>query len=205
MKYVALTFTALLVLGFAAAPAQAGSFSLYGAYLDTEDLAESVGGGATWGIPLGSDALELELRATYFPDLTENFSSFVDDPGDDPGSFTNDISAVPVDIGVVYNFGAGAPLNFYLGGGGSYYFLDAERGEVDDEFGFYGVGGVEWTRPGSGFGLFAEAIFRNIEGTVKNEPQDFDDLDDIEFDNNFLERDLDVGGFGINAGIVWRF
>lgn len=194
-------WAAAAVLLLAGTPAFASDFAVFGSYLDTEDLEETVGGGVKAGF---GAAWQLELRATYFPDLTEDFESFADDPGDDPGDFTNDIEAIPLDVGVKYNFGADQPLNFYVGGGGTYFLLDAERGEIDDEVGFYGVVGVEFARSVGGVGFFAEAIYREVEATVNRDVDDFDDLDDIDF-NDLLERDLDVGGIGANAGIIWRF
>lgn len=196
-----LIWAAAAVCVLAGGPAFAGDFAVFGSYLDTEDLEETVGGGVKAGF---GDALQLELRATYLPDLTEDFESFVDDPGDDPGRFTNDIEAIPLDVGVKYSFGYDQPVNFYVGGGGTYFLLDAERGEVDDEVGFYGVGGIEIARSTGGFGFFAEVIYRDVEAVVDRDPQDFRDLDDIEFDR-IRKRDLDVGGLGANAGIIWRF
>lgn len=190
---------AVFVMG--TSPAFAADFAVFGSYLDTEDLEDTVGGGVKVGF---GDALQLELRGTYLPDLTEDFESFAADPGEDPGRFSNDIEAIPLDVGLKYSFGHDQPVNFYLGGGGTYFFLDAERGEIDDEAGFYGVGGIEFARATGGFGFFAEVIYRQVEATVDRDPEDFGDIDDIDF-TDLLERDLDVGGIGANAGIIWRF
>lgn len=200
--------TVFPILAFAlilwSAPAAAGDFALFGSYADTEDLEETVGGGVKVGIDLGATPLQLDLRATYLPDLTEDFESFVDDPGDDPGPFTNDIEAIPLDVGVTYDFGPRTGVTPYLGGGGTYFLLDAERGELDDEAGFYVVGGLEVNRRGGGVGFFAEALYREVEATVDHEPGEFDEIDDIDF-QDLDERDLDVGGFGVNAGLIWSF
>lgn len=196
-----LILTAVAVFLFGTGPAWASDFAVFGSYLDTEDLEETVGGGVKAGF---GDRFQLELRATYLPDLTEDFESFVDDPGDDPGRFTNDIEAIPLDVGVKYNFGAHQPVNVYVGGGGTYFLLDAERGEIDDEAGFYVTGGLEFARATGGVGFFAEAIYRSVEATVNRDPQDFDDIDDIDFED-IRERDLDVGGLGVNAGLIWRW
>lgn len=198
-KALILTAVAVFVLG--TAPAGAADFSVFGSYLDTGDVEDSVGGGVKAGF---GDRFQLELRATYFPDLTEDFESFVDDPGEDPGRFTNDIEAIPLDAGVKWNFGAAQQFNPYLGGGATYFLLDAERGEIDDEAGFYVSGGVEFTRPTGGMGFFAEAIYREVEATVERDPEDFEEIDDVEFEE-FRRADLDVGGIGVNAGLIWRF
>jgi len=195
-----LILNAVAVCLFATGPAWAGDFAVFGSYLDTEDLEDTVGGGVKAGF---GDRFQLELRATYLPDLTEDVSSFIDDPIDDPGPFTNDIEAIPLDVGFKANFGAGQPFNPYVGAGGTYFLLDAERGEVDDEVGFYVAGGLEFAREG-GVGFFAEAIYRDVEATVDHDPNDFCDLDDIDFDE-IDDRDLDEGGIGVNAGLIWRW
>lgn len=198
-KALFLTAAAVFVLG--TGPAWASDFALFGSYLDTEDLDQSVGGGVRAGF---GNRFQLDLRASYFPDLTEDFESFVDDPGTDPGRFENDVEAIPLDVGLKVNFNAEEGWNPYVGGGGTYWFLDHERGEVDDEAGFYLAGGVEFARPTGGVGFFGEVIYRDVEATVDRDPDDFEDLDDVDFER-IRQRDLDVGGVGVNAGLIWRF
>ena len=197
----ALILTAVAVVAFGTGPAWASDFALFGSYLDTEDLDQSVGGGVRAGF---GNRFQLDLRATYFPDLTEDFESFVDDPGTDPGRFQNDVEAIPVDVGLKLNFNPDEGWNPYVGGGATYWFLDTERGEIDDEAGFYLAGGIELARATGGVGFFGEVIYRDVEATVNRDPDAFDDLDDVEFDA-IRRRDLDVGGIGVNAGLIWRF
>jgi len=197
----ALILTAVAVVAFGTGPAWASDFALFGSYLDTEDLDQSVGGGVRAGF---GNRFQLDLRATYFPDLTEDFESFVDDPGTDPGRFQNDVEAIPVDVGLKLNFNPDEGWNPYVGGGATYWFLDTERGEIDDEAGFYLAGGIELARATGGVGFFGEVIYRDVEATVSRDPDAFDDLDDVEFDA-IRRRDLDVGGIGVNAGLIWRF
>jgi hypothetical protein len=197
----ALIFTAVAIFALGTGPAWAADFAVFGSYLDTEDLDQSVGGGVRAGF---GNRFQLDLRATYFPDLREDFESFVDDPGDDPGRFQNDVEAIPLEAGLKLNFNPEEGWNPYVGGGATYWFLDLERGEVDDEAGFYLAGGVEFARPTGGMGFFAEAIYRDVEATVNRDPDDFDDLDDVDFEA-IRQRDLDVGGIGVNAGLIWRF
>ena len=187
---------------FGTGPAWAGNFSLFGSWLDTDDLDESVGGGVATSFALGMEALELELRATYFPDLTENLGDFIDDPGFDR---ENDIEAIPLDIGLKYTFNPQVAVNPYISGGGTYFILDADRGELDDEVGYYLAGGLEWFRPAGNWGWFAEALWRDAEGTVERDPDDLEDIGDIGDIQELLEDDLDIGGFGVNAGVIWRW
>lgn len=196
----ALILAALGILLIGASPAWAGDFSIFGSYLDTQDLNDTVGGGIKAGFQVGNPNWEIELRGTYLPDLTEDLSSFVNNKP----KTSNDITAYPFDAGVKFNFAPGAGLNPYLGGGASYYFLAADRGQIDDEAGAYAVGGLEFGRPGGGTGFFAEAIYRNINAKIQHEPSDFDQADDVNF-VGFRNHDLNVGGFGLNAGIIWKF
>lgn len=197
----ALIFTAVAIFALGTGPAWAADFAVFGSYLDTEDLDQSVGGGVRAGF---GNRFQLDLRATYFPDLTEDFESFVDDPGTDPGRFQNDVEAIPLDVGLKLNFNPDEGWNPYVGGGATYWFLDTERGEIDDEAGFYLAGGIELARPTDGMGFFGEVIYRDVEATVNRDPDDFDDLDDVDFEA-IRQRDLDVGGIGVNAGLIWKF
>lgn len=40
--------------------------------------------------------------------------------------------------------------------------------------------------------------------SVNHDPDEFGDLDGVDFDE-LDQRDLDVGGFGVNAGLTWRW
>jgi hypothetical protein len=197
----ALILIAVAAVAFGGSAAAASDFAVFGSYLDTEDLDQSVGAGVRAGF---GNRFQLDLRASYFPDLREDFESFVDDPGTDPGRFQNDVEAIPLDAGLKLNFNPEEGWNPYVGGGATYWFLDLERGEVDDEAGFYLAGGIELARPTGGMGFFAEAIYREVEATVNRDPDDFDDLDDVDFEA-IRQRDLDVGGIGVNAGLIWKF
>ena len=90
----ALIFTAVAIFALGTGPAWAADFADFGSHLDTEDLDQSVGGGVRAGF---GNRFQLDLRATYspiFPELREDFESFVDDPGTDPGRFQNDVEAI---------------------------------------------------------------------------------------------------------------
>ena len=53
-----------------------------------------------------------------------------------------------------------------------------------------------------GIGFFAEALYRSTEATVTVEPDEFDELDDIEIDEDVA---IDLDGLSANAGIIWSF
>ncbi len=183
MKKIILSAVAALAL--MAAPAMATDFSVFGSYWDTKDADEALGGGAKFRF-----GRFVEVRGTYFSDVTADT---------DPESRDFEISAIPVEAGLVFNFAEDAPVSPYLGGGVGYYFLDTENFEIDDEVGFYAVAGLEFGRRGSGLGFMAEAIYRQMEGTVRDTegsglPDDFDE-----------DVDIQLEGMGVNAGLVWRF
>ncbi|MDX1996988.1 MAG: hypothetical protein SF066_04655 [Thermoanaerobaculia bacterium] len=196
-KKLAILLLAVLA-PLAATPAEAGSFALFGSYWDTEELAESAGAGARLGFSFPGDFARFELRGSYFPDLTEEFATVIEDRRVS-GDF--EIEAIPLEAGISLNFG-GEGVNPYLGAGASYFRLDSNIGEISDEVGYYGVAGLEFGRQGGGIGFFVEAIYRSIEGTVEVDPEDFEEIPDIEV---VQEVDLDLSGFGVNAGFVWRW
>lgn len=198
MRRASLIFAAAaLILAAGAVPASAGSFALFGSYWDTDAIGETAGGGIQFGIPLGGAGLELDFRGTYYPDLTEDFEGLIE--GDDTVEI--EVEAVPVDVGVSYYFG-NQNVQPYVGGGATYYILDIDRGELDDEYGFYGKGGILFGSGPNGANFFVEAMYRDVDGTVDSEPEDFDDLDDVDFVDNVT---LDLSGFSASIGVMWRF
>ncbi|MGH9382616.1 MAG: hypothetical protein ACRD2Z_18720 [Thermoanaerobaculia bacterium] len=173
---------AVLVAG---APALAGDLGLLGSYWDTDALGETAGGGVRYAI--GDAALRLELRGSYFPDLTEDFSELVDD-----GSGEIEVEAIVPEAGIAYNFAPGGSTQFYLGAGLSYYLLDATDFELDDEVGYYGVAGLNLGGRGDGPAFLVEVMYRSVEGTVEDE----DLVRDV---------DVDLSGPAANIGVLFRF
>jgi opacity protein-like surface antigen len=175
---------AIAALALIAGPAAATDFSLYGAYWDTQDMDEALGGGAK--LRLGK---YVELRGTYFSDVTADT---------DPERFDFEVSAIPLEAGVRFDFSDNEAFTPYVGGGAGYYLLDTTEGEIDDEVGFYAVLGAEFGRQGSGLGFMAEAIYRQMEATVTEDRDGFPD-------NIHDDVSLQLDGLGVNAGLVWRF
>ena len=172
MKRFATVLTVLLMS--AAVPAFAGSFGVYGSYWDSD--IESVYGG---GIRVGFNFLkwmELEFHGTYFTDMSE-----------EDGGVDVEVSTIPVDGGLRFNFLHDRSVNPYAGAGVTYWILDADEVEIDDEFGYYAEAGVEF---GKRTRFFAEAQWRILEANV---------------DDGIDDEDIDFDGFGINAGVNWRW
>lgn len=185
-----------LVLG--ATPAFAGGLSVYGTYWNTDAADEAAGAGVRLGIPLGR-VVQLDLGATYYEELVDRpFDAL----GDVETPFVeNGLQVIPVEAGLRLNFAESSRLNPYIGGGATYYFIDSDFGNVDDEAGWYARIGAEFGEPG-GSGFFAEAGYRGVEVTVENDPSDFDDFDDLDFEE---QTDVDLSGAVVNAGYVWRW
>jgi hypothetical protein len=181
MKRIA--WTLVLFAGLAAVLAQpvAADFAVFGAYQDTEDADEAmgVGGNLRFGW--------FELRGTYFSDVTADT---------EPESRDFEVKMVPLEAGVALRFGEADRFHPYVGAGAGYYLLDTSEGDIDDEVGFYAVAGTDVDFSES-FGLNVEAIYRSMEGTIRG------DLDD---DPELIEEgELELGGLGLNAGLVFRF
>lgn len=90
-----------------------------------------------------------------------------------------------------------APVNkleVYGGAGITYYFLDIDNGNVANEVGWLLEAGAEF-KLAPRVGIFAEAIWRDVNGTVDNNR-----LSDIE--RNHVA--IDLNGFTVNVGLVFR-
>lgn len=151
-------------------------------------------GGDVWGVGLhfrgGEDLLYYEIRATYFEDISE-----------DTGLVTNDFEVIPVDVGLGLQYAVTEALNIYGGGGLSYYFLDSQIGSFDDEVGYYYQIGAD-VKLNEGFGLFAEAVFRQVEGTVENGLTDLDNLDNLEYEDSIQ---IDLDGLAVIVGMMFSW
>ncbi|HEV7506153.1 MAG TPA: outer membrane beta-barrel protein [Thermoanaerobaculia bacterium] len=182
MKKFLLISCAVPVLALLAAPAKAGDFSVFGSYWDTKDVAGGYGGGVKFDF-----ARFLELRATYFGDVTSN-SPFPNNDG-------FKVRAAPLEAGLVFKFAPEERFSPYIGGGASYILLDTNRGSIDNEAGWYAEAGAD-IKTDHGFGVMLEAIYRSVDATVRENGTDTSFNDKV---------DLQLRGFGANAGLVWHF
>lgn len=192
----------VLAAAIAAVPAQATSLSLYGSNWNTDQADDAFGGGIDLAFPIApTGALDLELRASYYQELSaEPIDALFDD--DDPVFVEDGLEAVPLELGLRYNFNPEGAANLYLAGGGGYYLLDTDAGEIDDEFGYYGALGGEFGRNRRGPSFFVEGNYRKVEGSVRIDPDRLDQIDDLEFTD---QVDVDLDGAGLNLGLVWRW
>ena len=182
---------AMLALLVSAPAAFAGDLGLYGSYWDTDALGETGGAGAKFAF--GDGPVQFELRATYYPDISEEIGQLIDD-----GTGDFELEATVPELGVTFDFGPSDSFRPYAGGGVSYYLLSTNRFDTEDEVGFYGVLGAEFGPDSGRVGFYVEGAYRWVEATVKNE----DDIDEIDLAD---EVKIDLNGPTVNAGVVFRF
>jgi hypothetical protein len=193
------TFLATLALALLipASSALASGLSIYGSYWDTDALDDTAGAGVKFSIPLGQ-TLNLDLRGTYYEPfdrdaLQDEIDDLFDDDNPDREIFDSEISIIPIEAGLSFNLGQSS-IQPSIGAGVSYFLLDSDLGEIDDEVGWYANAALDFASQGS-VGFFLEGIYRSAEGEVN------EDEDDVDFDR--VTFDLD--GFAANAGVVFRF
>ncbi|MFN2385110.1 MAG: hypothetical protein ABR576_02295 [Thermoanaerobaculia bacterium] len=180
MKRIRIIAAAMIAWGLLAAASSAIDLGVFGAYWDTKDAEETYGAGAKLRLGI------IEFRGTYFQDVTADV---------DPEELDFEIRAIPLEAGIVLQFLKNAPVSPYVGGGGGYYLLDSNAGEIDDEVGYYLVGGLDIGRGIVAFNV--EGIYRNFEATVVDTDDDFPELED--------EVSFDLSGIGVQAGVIFRF
>ena len=177
---------AIVVLGLvvAAGTASATDLGLHGAYWNTDQAERTFGFGAKLRFSF------IEFRGTYFDDVTADV---------DPEEADFEIKAYPLEGGIVLQFLKNSTVRPYVGGGVGYYLLDTTLGDIDDEIGYYLVGGLDIGAPSSRVAFSFEGSYRNIAGSVRGE------LFDPDFDIDEDEIELDLSGIGANAGVEFRF
>jgi outer membrane protein with beta-barrel domain len=171
-----------LGLGLLGGPARAADFGVFGSYQDTQDADSGYGGGVKLDF-----ARFITLRASYFGDVTSN-ERFAN--GND-----FKLRVVPLEAGLQYKFQPDADFSPYLGGGASYFLLDTNRGNIDDELGWFAVAGAD-IKTHHSFGVTLEAIYRSVDATVHDNGSSTTVSDRVK---------LQLRGFGANAGLVWHF
>jgi hypothetical protein len=178
MKKMIIVFVLSGLVFLSAGALHAEGLGIFGSLWDPSDGDETFGAGVR--ARGGAGLIYFEVRGTYFQDIT-----------DDQGLISNDLQVVPVDLGLGLQMRPNESIEIYGGGGGTYYFMDSEYGNVDDEVGYYLQAGVE-LGVSEGVGLFAEAVWRHVEGSVDNGSQ----LEDSK---------IDLKGMAINIGLVFNW
>ncbi len=185
----------ITVFALASAAAMAGGgFALYGSYADMKDFDDAgYGGGLKLQADLGTPYLGFELRI-------QGMTGY---GGDDPA--TEDSYLASGEANLRLTLPVGEVLRLYVGAGAGYYVFpeyeskepvgDSLEPDIDPEdvWGFFAVAGAELMLSES-FGLFAEVKYLVAE------------VEEVDIDDETVEIDEgDFGGFGVNAGILFRF
>ena len=158
-----LTVLVVLIVGMAAAT-QAADLGVFGSYWNPREGDSAYGGGGS----IYFDTSPLELRATVFPDTS------IQGRGD--------ALLLPIDLGLAVNLTRSQKADVYLGVGGSYYFIDADQGDPDNQFGWYALGRLEVPIQDS-MSVFGDIMYRGVE---------FEDID------------ADLSGVTFSVGVIFR-
>ena len=173
-------FLFAMVMGATGAWAENG-WGLHAAYWDTEDLSDQAGVGATLSIQMIPSVL-MNIRGSYF-------DGFGDDENGDV-----DLQVIPLELGLAVCQSVMENLDVYAGGGIGYYFMEADRANIDDEVGSFLNAGIELKGAEkkevvygkTHLGLFAEVIYRFVEADAGS-------------------ADFNLDGIGANAGLMIRW
>lgn len=144
----------------------------FGSYWDKGDADGKWGAGIGLSLPLFSEHLRIDGRVYSFED-----SSLGKD---------DELTLIPVDVGVQIHLFPDADFNPYALAGVSFIYADADRTDVDSSLGGYLGGGIEWA-PVPVIKLFGEVVYRAHE---------------LDGGNN---GDLDVSGMTGNVGLKVNF
>jgi outer membrane protein W len=171
-----------LVTCLLAAPAHAGGFALFGSWAEAN--ARSEAGGFGGRVEIG-DTWSLDLAVTWYGEVKA--------PPTNTGIAVDEFRMLPVDLGVGYRFKVAGSVTPFVGAGVSLFFLDAEPVGINNEVGWYARAGLD-LHISSNFYLLGELLWREAEAEYR-----FND------GATELRSPVDVGGWGVNLGVVWRF
>jgi len=192
-------FASMAVLFTLAAPASAGDVTLFAGGWDTDAAGDAGGGGLRLGWSM-TPRTDFELRASYYEELTDDplGNAFDSDATvfEDQG-----IQVTPIEIGLRFHLGSGSTFRPFLGGGASYFLLDSDFGEINDELGYYATIGAE-IGDGRGADFVIEGLWRKASARIDVDPERLDDIDDLEVQDH---ANFDIDGLGVNLGVIWRF
>ena len=191
------TFAAVLVA--AGTARAANTWGVGAAYWDTSDAADAVGAMTKFSFEMVPGA-QLDLRASYFSDLAEDVE------GTDA-----DLEVVPLELGLALAYPLGNVVDLTAGGGIGYYLMDGsvtaenrtvQQADPENEVGFYGVLGLEWSlrKSGASFGeteagLFFEVLYRSVSA----------DNIQVESGETLRLSDADLDGVGLNLGVMIKW
>lgn len=178
MKRVLIVVGLLVLL---AAPSGASGLGIMATYWDTSDAGDNEG----VGFRLSLDATKRvawQARLSLFEELMTKNSPVA-----------GDLEAYPIDLGVAFSLRRHGTATPFVGGGVTYVSMTNKRGQMDDELGYYAVGGFEIPM-GKNWELWAEGIWRSVNAQLEGNGVD-----------EFVQERIDLDGVGLNVGfgIEW--
>lgn len=176
---------ALLVLGICilAVPAWAGGgYSLFGTWSEINEDGSAPGAGMR--VTAGGSNWVGDLTWTWLQSQ---------DGVDTIAGYEDKVQVIPTDLGIRYLFNTQGSFKPYIGAGGTFFYVNVNNGDADNAFGGYAMLGFNLGRGRAMF--FAEAIYRYGSTDVTYKPNPVD----------VVTGSMDVGGFGVNAGLMWFF
>ena len=178
MKWYVLVGALVLGLGLgtshtARAEAINMDLGVFGSYLDSSDIDDDAMG--------FGGKLKLELVEFFAVDLRGSYLEY-----DKSG-----ISLIPAEAAALLQLPLG-PLKLYGGAGLGYYFFDADNADLDDNFGFFPLAGLEIAL--GDLKLFGEVRWLVLSTDVDSAGDEFEGI--VEGD------EADVDGVGVNIGLA---
>jgi len=176
-------------------PAHATGFSLFASGWNPKDTNNAYGAGAAASFDFGNSGLGLAVRGTYYREANVNN---IFDNNTNNSTFGR-LQIVPVDALLKWDFNNDGPVDVYVGGGATYYFLSLRHVNginINDEAGWTAMVGLRFgNRRSTSF--FVEGDYRAARLTAKN---------DNAVDNGFVHNArLKLDGPALNAGVNWGF
>jgi hypothetical protein len=98
----------------------------------------------------------------------------------------SDMSVYPIEATGMLKLGM-----VYAGAGAGYYFFDSNDVDVDNNFGWYAVGGIDLSL--GSFGVFGEVKWTSLSTDAK----------DLDPDIGDIPLSLDADGIGFNLGVMF--
>ena len=148
---------------------------VYGTYWAPDDGDDTWGFGAKAGVPLITEHFQLEGRAFWYPETSQGR--------------IGDVEFVPLDLGVALHLFPRGEVDVFAMGGGSYIYADGSDVSVDDTWGAYVGGGLEFAL-NSNLAVAGEVLVR---------------LAEFDLESNYREDQLDATGVNVNLGLRLRF
>lgn len=190
MRNVAVAAAVVLL---AASTVAADGFSVFGSYDEITDQEEVLGFGVRYSFG-GDSGLVADITASIYEKADEEY--VVGDVLIDGGTVVADkLEVIPLELGLRWIFDLGR-VRPYLGGGVTWFITDYEIARVDDEVGFYALGGLS-LRATDSVAAFLEVRYRQTDVTTL-----YDDQDVL---TDRVELDTDIGGVGGSIGVTWVF